>query len=66
MFDITVISDGYAQNQKNDWYDKRNKIAHGFEGITMTLAEYVAGEVFVAKTVMSIRQQCQDKLNVVV
>jgi hypothetical protein len=41
-------------------------IAHGFEGVTLTLAEYVGVEVFVAKTIMSVCQQCQDKLKVIV
>ena len=66
VFGITLIPDGYTQPQKEEWYKKRNKIAHGFEGVTITLGEYVSVEVFVAKTVMFVGQQCQETMKVIV
>lgn len=66
VFGITLIPDGYTPSQKDEWYKKRNKIAHGIEGVAMTLGEYVRVEVFVAKTIILVGEQCRDKLKLIV
>jgi hypothetical protein len=66
VFQIGVIPDGYVNKQKDAWYEKRNAIAHGRSGVVMTLAEYIEVEIFVARTLTFISDQCREKMKLVV
>jgi hypothetical protein len=65
VFAIETIPDGYTNKHKQAWYDKRNAIAHGRKGVTMKLGEYIDVDVFVAKTMTHISDQCRYKLKLV-
>jgi hypothetical protein len=51
---------------RDNWYDKRNKIAHGREEVVMTLAEFTQVEVFVYRSMESVASQCLNGHNLVV
>jgi hypothetical protein len=65
VFDISTIPGDYSK-KKTDWYEKRNSIAHGRKGIVMSLSEYSDVEVFVAKTMTYISEQCCERLKLIV
>jgi hypothetical protein len=64
VFRITTIPPPFKSKQKDEWYEKRNAIAHGRHGVTMTLSEYSDVDVFVAKSMQFIRDQCKDSRRV--
>jgi hypothetical protein len=66
VFGIDPIPDGYKPRQRDDWYEKRNKIAHGRAGVKMKLGEYIEVDAFVAKAMIHISNQCLDKLKLIV
>ncbi len=49
---------------REDLYKKRNAIAHGRENVTMPLKDYCTAEMYVIEVILTIRQQCIDKLKV--
>ena len=66
VFDIDLIPPEYKKNNpKREWYEKRNAIAHGRASVKMTLGEYIKVEVFVAKSMAHVSDQCRDKLKVI-
>lgn len=62
VFGITTLPKGYLNTQRDAWYEKRNAIAHGRAGVVMTLGEYIEVDVFVAKAMTHVSQQCEDVL----
>lgn len=66
VFGVNPIPDGYTGKNKDDWYDKRNAIAHGRSGVEMTLGEYIDVDVFVAKSMINVSYQCKEKLKLMV
>lgn len=70
VFTISTLPEGYApkgkRNQREVWYEKRNEIAHGRKEVVMTLSEYVEVEVFVARSMMFISEQCLERQKVIV
>lgn len=51
---------------REDWYDKRNVIAHGRGTINVTLGDYLAVEALVLKSVVQVVQECESKLRVTI
>ncbi|MBW4542967.1 MAG: hypothetical protein KME25_00740 [Symplocastrum torsivum CPER-KK1] len=49
---------------RHDLYEKRNAIAHGRANVTMLLSDYCTAEMYVIEVILTIRQQCIDKLKV--
>ena len=66
VFGITSMPPAYKSVQKNAWYEKRNKIAHGSAEVLMSLSEYVDVEAFVANSILHIADQCQEKVRLIV
>ncbi len=66
VFGVNPIPDGYKMKNKQDWYEKRNAIAHGRSGVEMTLGEYIDVDVFVAKSMIHVSRQCKEKLKLMV
>lgn len=62
VFEIEVIPPGYKNKDKDQWYEKRNLIAHGREGVQMTFGEFIDVEAFVVKSMIHISEQCREKL----
>ena len=65
VFDIDPIPDGFQSKTKKQWYEKRNSIAHGRRGVQMTLIEYCEADAFVAKSMLHIAKQCDEKLKLI-
>jgi hypothetical protein len=59
-FGVQACSKDYIR-RRDEWYKKRNQIAHGSHGVEMYLQEYCDADVFVVQSVLSIGTQCQDK-----
>lgn len=52
-------------NKKKDgWYENRNAIAHGREGVIMNLHNYSEVEVYCYLSMKSLAQQCEEKYNI--
>ncbi len=66
VYNIKTIPPEYKGKQKQEWYEKRNAIAHGRNGVEMTLAEYIDVDVFVAKSMLFLSEQCQTSYKLVV
>jgi hypothetical protein len=66
VFGISTIPQGYTNKQRDSWYENRNAIAHGRAGVEMSLAEYIEVDVFVAKAMTFVSQQCKDKFKLLV
>jgi len=66
VFGIEPIPEGFTDKQRDAWYEKRNKIAHGRAGVDMTLGEYIEVDVFVAKAMSHVSNQCKDRLKLLV
>ena len=66
IFGISTIPEAYKAKFKQDLYEKRNAIAHGRAGVDMTLGEYIEVDVFVAKSMLHISDQCKVKLSLIV
>jgi len=56
------------ENNRNrkDWYDKRNKIAHGRCNVTMMLDEYVKCEVLVIRSILHLEDECREKQKLII
>ena len=52
--------------QRNEWYDKRNKIAHGRAEVMMPLVEYLEADVLVCRSIMFVADQCRKQHNLLV
>lgn len=65
VFGIQTVPHGYEAKQRDEWYEKRNAIAHGRKVVFMKLDEYCNIEVYVMKSVRSIREQCEKNLKVI-
>lgn len=53
-------------SRRDQWYDKRNAIAHGRASIEMTLAEYVEADVFVYRSIGHLAEQCRGRQKLIV
>jgi hypothetical protein len=52
--------------QLDEWYEKRNAIAHGRDLVEMKLSEYCDVEVLVTQSVLWIAKQCEEKLKLII
>lgn len=66
VFDIQTIETKEQRKHRDGLYEMRNTIAHGRDGVSMTLQNYIDADVLVAKSMMNISDQCKDKLKLIV
>ncbi len=64
VFGISTYPDGYKPKLKQDWYEKRNAIAHGRAGVDMTLEEYIEVDAFVANAMLHLSDECLKKFRI--
>jgi hypothetical protein len=65
VFQIQTVPDGQGK-QRDKWYDMRNAIVHGRQGVTVTLLEYSDLEIFIVRSMFFLCRQCRDKLKLIV
>lgn len=53
-------------SKRDEWYDKRNAIAHGRSDVTMQLREYVEVQAFVIKSMLYLASECDTKQRLLV
>lgn len=51
---------------RNDWYDKRNKIAHGRSDVEILLDEYVRCEALVCRSILHLAKECKEKQKLII
>lgn len=61
VFGISTLSDKSANKAHELYYEKRNAIVHGRQGIPMTLSEYMEVEAHLIEAVLHLIQECADK-----
>jgi len=64
VFGIKTVPD--SGSQLNEWYEKRNRIAHGRQGVRMLLGEYINVDVFISKCMRHVSEQCEASLKLIV
>lgn len=58
--------DDYKNAQIDDWYEKRNAIAHGRAAVKMTLKDYCDVEIYALKAVQHYEKECKTKMRLVI
>ena len=66
VFGIQTVAAHCSPKNKTDWYKKRNAIAHGRNRVEMALSEYIEVEVFLAKSLLHVAKECEEKLGVLI
>lgn len=66
VYGIQTVPDPYKNKRLDDWYEKRNAIAHGRDPVEVKLSEYCDLYVFVAKSAQFVAEQCNTRLNLVI
>ncbi len=61
MYGIATLPDKVANKAHDAYYEKRNAIVHGREGIPMTLSEYQIAETHVIEAVLHLITECGEK-----
>ena len=51
---------------RKDFFEKRNKIAHGRGGVDFTLKEFVDADVFVMRSMLHLAEECRTKQRLIV
>ena len=51
---------------RKEWYAKRNTVAHGRAGVTISLKEYLDVDAYVTRSMVHLATQCQDKQKLIV
>jgi len=65
VFGIKTVA-AKCSAKKAKWYEKRNAIAHGRSRVEMALSEYIEVEVFLAKSLLHVAKECEEKLGVLI
>lgn len=70
VFGLSTIPDDVNRKElektRNRSYEDRNAIAHGRKGVKMPLAEYIEVEVFAAKCMLHLSNECREKMKCIV
>ena len=70
VFGLTLGPDGTKaekrelNKKKVGWYENRNKIAHGRDGVIMNLHDYSEVEVYCYLSMKSLADQCEEKYHI--
>ncbi|MCB9855379.1 MAG: hypothetical protein H6818_06785 [Phycisphaerales bacterium] len=60
---VSGASRDASEKMIDDWYERRNDLAHGRSAI-MSLAEYTKADVFVHRSIVSVAEQCRRDFNI--
>ena len=66
VYGIRTVPDPYMNKQLDDWYEKRNAIAHGRDPVEVKLSEYCDLDVFAAKSAQFVAEQCNTRMNLLI
>ncbi len=55
-----------VNNARKDYFEKRNKIAHGREGVEISLKEFADVDVFVTQSMLHLAKECRTKQRLIV
>jgi hypothetical protein len=66
VFGISTLPEGVTNKQRDEWYEKRNCVAHGRAGVKMTLREYLDLEAGAVEAMLYVSRQCGEKLKLLV
>ncbi len=66
VYGLKTIPNGYTDKQRDTWYEKRNAIALGRQGVRFTLVEYSEALIFVVKSMFYLSYQCHQNLKLIV
>jgi hypothetical protein len=61
VFGISTLPHAAANRAHDDYYEKRNAIVHGRQGVRMTLVEYADVEIHLTEAVLHLIKECTDK-----
>jgi len=67
VFGFETVIPGFTHKLiEEDWYPKRNAIAHGRKNVEMNLQQYCDVEIYALKVVAHYEAECKTKMNLVI